>query len=101
MSHCMLLAMDGWRKMKEGGSGKRKGGSFVSLRPREPKKVERNGMDGDTLSAGKMGVFPSLFSVPRLDESEAYQVLTIEGSNFQIVHLNSSPHYLLSATPGK
>ena len=87
--------------LDRGRSGRRKGGSFVSLRPREPKKVERNGMDGDTLSAGKMGVFPSLFSVPRLDESEAYQVLTIEGSNFQIVPLNSSLHPLLSATPDK
>ena len=61
--------------LDRGRSGRRKeGGSFVSQRPREePKKVERNGMDGDTLSAG-MGVFLSLLCAKagaRKDESEA------------------------------
>ena len=69
--------------LDRGRSGRRKkGGSFVSLRPREPKKVERNGMDGDTLSAG-MGVFLSLLCAKagaRKDESEADQVLAMEGS---------------------
>ena len=75
----------------DGGSGRRKkGGSFVSQRPREPKKVERNGMDGDTLSAG-MGVFLlsplcAKAAAARKDESEAGQVSCNGG--FQIVPLD-------------
>ena len=84
----------------DGGCGRRKkGGSFVSQRPREPKKVERNGMDGDTLSAG-MGVF--LLSTlcakaaARKDEREADIIPSVEGSNNSVYLQCMHPFFMTS-----